>query len=53
MLTFAALVQVIVAIAVLMFAIVPPKTIELSSTPSPPPPAKVKPETLAREKVPL
>ena len=47
-----ALVQVMVAIAVLMFATVPPNSIEVSSVPSPPPLAKVRPETPTSEKVP-
>ena len=50
-LSLAALVQVIVAIAVLMLATVPLKTIELSSVPSPV--ANVRPDVLARVKVPL
>ena len=50
-LEFDALVQVIVAIAVLMLAIVPPNTIELSSVPSPE--AKDRPEVDARVNVPL
>ena len=49
-LTFDALVHVMVAIAVLILATVPPNTIELSSVPSPE--ANVKPETLASVNVP-
>ena len=50
-LSLEALVQVIVAIAVLMLATVPAKTIELSSVPSPV--ENVSPDVLASEKVPL
>ena len=51
LLLFAWLVQVMVAIAVLMFAMVPENVIELSAVPSPA--AKVRPLTLASENVPL
>ena len=49
-LTFDALVHVMVAIAVLISATVPPNTIELSAVPSPE--ANVNPETLASVNVP-